>query len=116
MIIYPSPESLEHPPVVSRDQWLVARMELLKEEKEFTRLRDKINAKRRGSTVGPRREELRLPRPKWPANTSRSLRGSQPVVRKAFYVRSRMEGRLRGLVRLTSTIWKAHLFTSSITT
>ena len=47
MIIYPTPESLEHHPVVPRDQWLIARTELLKEEKEFTRLRDKINAKRR---------------------------------------------------------------------
>ena len=47
MIIYPTPESLEHHPAVPRDQWLVARTELLKEEKEFTRLRDKINAQRR---------------------------------------------------------------------
>jgi predicted dithiol-disulfide oxidoreductase (DUF899 family) len=47
MIIYPIPESFEHHPVVPRDQWLIARTELLKEEKEFTRLRDKINARRR---------------------------------------------------------------------
>src|SRR5260370_16474942 len=45
--IYPSPETLEHHPVVPREQWLVARTELLKEEKEFTRLRDKINARGR---------------------------------------------------------------------
>src|SRR5258707_12448080 len=45
--IYASPESLEHHPVVPREQWLVDRTELLKEEKEFTRLRDKINARRR---------------------------------------------------------------------
>jgi predicted dithiol-disulfide oxidoreductase (DUF899 family) len=47
MIIYPTAESLEHHPVVSRDQWLIARTELLKEEKEFTRLRDKISTRRR---------------------------------------------------------------------
>jgi predicted dithiol-disulfide oxidoreductase (DUF899 family) len=47
MIIYPTPESLEHHPVVPRDQWLIARTEPVKEEKEFTRLRDKINAERR---------------------------------------------------------------------
>jgi len=47
MIVYPTPESLEHHPVVPRDQWLIARTELLKGEKEFTRLRDKINAQRR---------------------------------------------------------------------
>ena len=47
MIVYPTPESLEHHPVVPRDQWLIARTELLKEEKELTRLRDKISAQRR---------------------------------------------------------------------
>ncbi|NIC04839.1 DUF899 domain-containing protein [Billgrantia bachuensis] len=34
-------------PVVSRDEWLAARKELLKREKELTRLRDDLNAKRR---------------------------------------------------------------------
>jgi hypothetical protein len=47
MITYPTPESLEYHPVVSRDQWLVARKELLKKEKELTRLRDEISAQRR---------------------------------------------------------------------
>jgi predicted dithiol-disulfide oxidoreductase (DUF899 family) len=35
------------PEIVSRDEWLAQRKELLKEEKEFTRRRDKLNAKRR---------------------------------------------------------------------
>jgi predicted dithiol-disulfide oxidoreductase (DUF899 family) len=34
MIIYPTSESLEDHPVAPRDQWLIARTELLKEEKE----------------------------------------------------------------------------------
>jgi predicted dithiol-disulfide oxidoreductase (DUF899 family) len=34
-------------PVVSNDQWLVARKELLKKEKEFTRLRDELTQQRR---------------------------------------------------------------------
>jgi predicted dithiol-disulfide oxidoreductase (DUF899 family) len=34
-------------PVVSRSEWLAAREQLLKEEKEFTRLRDALSAKRR---------------------------------------------------------------------
>jgi predicted dithiol-disulfide oxidoreductase (DUF899 family) len=37
----------KHPNVVSPAQWLTARRELLQEEKEFTRLRDKLSAKRR---------------------------------------------------------------------
>ena len=31
--------------IVSQDEWLAARKELLKEEKEFTRLRDRLTAK-----------------------------------------------------------------------
>lgn len=33
--------------VVSRDEWLAARIELLRKEKEFTRLRDELSAERR---------------------------------------------------------------------
>ena len=35
------------PDVVSREQWLVARLQLLSEEKELTRRRDALNARRR---------------------------------------------------------------------
>jgi len=35
------------PPVVSRDEWLAARTELLAKEKAFTRARDALNADRR---------------------------------------------------------------------
>jgi predicted dithiol-disulfide oxidoreductase (DUF899 family) len=35
------------PPVVSREEWLAARQELLVEEKELTRARDRLNAERR---------------------------------------------------------------------
>jgi predicted dithiol-disulfide oxidoreductase (DUF899 family) len=39
--------SSKKPNIVSPEKWLAARRELLREEKEFTRLRDKINARRR---------------------------------------------------------------------
>jgi predicted dithiol-disulfide oxidoreductase (DUF899 family) len=35
------------PQVVSRDEWLAARRQLLAREKEFTRQRDALNAERR---------------------------------------------------------------------
>jgi predicted dithiol-disulfide oxidoreductase (DUF899 family) len=35
------------PPIVSREEWLVARKQLLAKEKEFTRLRDQMSAERR---------------------------------------------------------------------
>jgi predicted dithiol-disulfide oxidoreductase (DUF899 family) len=73
MIIYPTPESLEHHPVVPRDQWLVARTELLKEEKEFTRLRDKINAQRRDLPGFASRRttpsKARTARKRWPISS-----------------------------------------------
>jgi predicted dithiol-disulfide oxidoreductase (DUF899 family) len=39
--------SMSMPDVVSRDEWLVARTELLAKEKEHTRQRDALNADRR---------------------------------------------------------------------
>src|SRR5919109_1266351 len=39
--------SLEHHKVVSRNEWLKARMSLLKKEKEFTILRDQLSQQRR---------------------------------------------------------------------
>jgi predicted dithiol-disulfide oxidoreductase (DUF899 family) len=39
--------SIPHPPIVTRDQWLVRRKKLLVHEKELTKQRDRINAERR---------------------------------------------------------------------
>ena len=39
--------SFDQPTVVSEDKWLATRKELLREEKEVTRLRDQLAAKRR---------------------------------------------------------------------
>ena len=38
---------MDYPRVVSRDEWLVARKQLLAKEKDFTRRRDELNAERR---------------------------------------------------------------------
>jgi predicted dithiol-disulfide oxidoreductase (DUF899 family) len=43
----PSAESLARHQVVSSDEWVAARRELLKQEKELTRLRDRVSAARR---------------------------------------------------------------------
>jgi predicted dithiol-disulfide oxidoreductase (DUF899 family) len=39
--------TLAHPPVVSADAWLAERKALLADEKELTKQRDRVNAKRR---------------------------------------------------------------------
>ena len=41
------PSKTDHPKVVSEKEWLAARQELLNTEKEFTRQRDALSAKRR---------------------------------------------------------------------
>jgi len=38
---------MSRPVVTSREQWLIARKELLAREKELTRLRDSLNTRRR---------------------------------------------------------------------
>ena len=38
---------INHHPVVSHEEWLAARKQLLVEEKEFTRLRDRLSQRRR---------------------------------------------------------------------
>lgn len=40
-------ENIAHPPIASHEAWLAARKQLLAEEKELTRHRDAVNAKRR---------------------------------------------------------------------
>lgn len=47
MVTYPTSEGLENHTIVPRERWLVARRELLKKEKELTRLRDETSARRR---------------------------------------------------------------------
>ena len=43
-----------HPPIVSREHWLVARKKLLAQEKELTRQYDRVNAVRRRLLSGRR--------------------------------------------------------------
>ncbi len=42
-----SSETIAHPPIVSREEWLAQRKQLLLEEKELTRAQDRLSAKRR---------------------------------------------------------------------
>ena len=51
------------PKVVSRDEWLVARQELLTEEKAMTRARDALNAKRRQLPMVEIKKDYALRRP-----------------------------------------------------
>ena len=44
-ITKPQENVMNYPPIVSRDEWLTARAELLTKEKEATRARDRVNAR-----------------------------------------------------------------------
>jgi predicted dithiol-disulfide oxidoreductase (DUF899 family) len=58
-------------PVVSHDAWVEARLQLLAQEKEFTRLRDQLSAERR-ALPWERVEALYL-RGTWRARDARSV-------------------------------------------
>jgi hypothetical protein len=87
---------MNHSKVVSRDEWLAARKQHLKKEKEFTRLRDKLSAERRELPWvkvennymfdGPQRD------PRGP------FRRAQPIERLSFHVRFRVGARLPELL------------------
>ena len=38
---------MQQHPIVSQEEWLAARTDLLRKEKEFTRARDRLSAERR---------------------------------------------------------------------
>ena len=54
---------MQHNPIVSADEWLAARRQLLREEKEFTRRRDQLTAARRDLPWVQVRRPMRLTRP-----------------------------------------------------
>jgi hypothetical protein len=60
---------MNNPKIVSRDEWLVARAELLVKEKATTRARDRLNAARRQLPMVKMEKEYRSPVLLW-----RSLR------------------------------------------
>lgn len=55
-----------NPRVVSQEEWLAARTELLKKEKELTHARDAISAQRRALPIPV---DISLPKKKTPAAT-----------------------------------------------
>ena len=83
--------------VVSREEWLAARKELLREEKEFTRLRDRLSERRRDLPWVKVDKTLCLRRPRRPPNSRRPVRRTQPACRQALHVRPGLDRRLRGL-------------------
>lgn len=78
---------MDDPPVVSRDEWLAARRELLAQEKEFTRQRDALNTKRRKLPMAGIDKEYNLPGPGRPGQPARPVRGPRPAADLPLHVR-----------------------------
>jgi hypothetical protein len=70
--------TMQHP-VVSQEEWLVARKALLSKEKEFTRLRDQLSAERRELPWVKVDKEYVFDGPEGKENAPRSVRGAEPA-------------------------------------
>ena len=84
--------------VVSREQWLVARKDLLTREKELTRLRDEVSHHRRELPWVEIDKEYVFDGPDRQGNSSRSLRRTQSIDRLSFHAGAGMGGGLQKLL------------------
>jgi predicted dithiol-disulfide oxidoreductase (DUF899 family) len=69
-----------HHPIVSRDQWIAARTELLKKEKEFTRARDALSQARRDLPWEPVTKEYAFDGPKGKETLDQLFEGRSQLV------------------------------------
>jgi predicted dithiol-disulfide oxidoreductase (DUF899 family) len=77
---------MKKPPIVSREEWTAARNELLMKEKEMTRARDALAAKRRRMPWQPVEKEYRFEGPDGSASLLDLFEGRrQLILYRAFY-------------------------------
>ena len=87
------------PRVVSREEWLTARKELLAEEKAMTRARDELNAQRRMLPMVRIEKDYVFHGPEGDVEPARPLRRPPPADRQALHVRADLGDRLPELHR-----------------
>ena len=86
------------PDVVSREQWLEARLRLLAEEKELTRRRDALNADRRRMPMVAVDKDYVFEGPAGPGRPAGHVRRLQPASPAAHHVRPGLGRGLLGLL------------------
>lgn len=86
-----------HPPIVSREHWLVARKKLLAQEKELTRQHDRVNAVRRRLPMVKIEKSYLFDGPGGEESLLDLFQGRRQLV---VHVRSLVGERLPGLHRL----------------
>jgi len=87
------------PEIVSQDAWLVARKELLVEEKAMTRARDALNAKRRMLPMVEIDKDYLFEGPDGKAGLAEPVRRAASARRATLHVRSCLGRRLPELHR-----------------
>ena len=86
------------PEVVSPEEWLAARKELLAKEKELTRTRDALSAERRRLPMVKVEKEYVFEGPDGPATLAGPVRRPPAAHRRPLHVRPELGGRLRELL------------------
>ena len=86
--------------IVSQEAWVAARKELLREEKEFTRLRDRLSQTAARFAVGARRQALCVPGANRQGDAAAALRGPQSACRLPLHVRPGRRDALQELLVL----------------
>ena len=76
------------PDIVSREEWLVARKQLLADEKEMTRTHDRLAAKRRMLPMVLIDKEYVFDGPDGPVDAARHVRRAAPADRPPLHVRA----------------------------
>ena len=93
------PNMTDHP-VATHDEWLAARRQLLAEEKDFTRLRDELSAKRRAMPWLRIDKHTWFDGPEGGTVARRPVRRTAPADRLSFHVRARLGEALQELLVL----------------
>ncbi len=87
------------PRIVTREEWLAARKELLAEEKHLTRRRDALNIERRNLPMVEIEKDYDFDGPNGPHPTHRHVRRPSAADHLPLHVRPGMGGRLSELHR-----------------
>ena len=92
--------TIPHPPIVSRDQWLDERKKLLAHEKELTKHRDRINAERRRLPMVKIEKDYVFDGPNGKQSLKALFDGRRQLIVYHFMFRPEMGQRLPGLHEL----------------
>src|SRR3979409_977104 len=98
--------TIPHPPVASREQWLVERKKLLTHEEELTKNRDRINAERRRLPMVKIDKDYVFDGPNGKRNLKALFEGPTATCRLSLHVRSELGQGLPILHEACECAWR----------